>query len=281
MSSWTFLLLELTSTLFLLLFPSTDILVDTCAICKNQIMDLCAPNVSLPLASREWARSGRVEPELTHFPFSRPRSRSYRHRVPSQPGVGNKRGVHRRLGSVQRESVVPVLRESAREGGRRDDLVAREDREPQIHSLSSTGALWSGQGLLRWLVFLLLFPSLRPNGSSNSRSLVAFLTRYYLPLRFPPSRPQHAFHFHCISRWLKTRQGWCLPSLHFLSTPPPPPLPLVSNPFPSASWLAFLLTFPPPSSTVCPLDNRDWELQRFVLSSLTFFPSLHPPPRLP
>ena len=50
-----------------------------------------------------------------------------------------------------------------------------------------------------------------------------------------PQRCNHAFHFHCISRWLKTRQvGNCLPFFHTWST-----------------------------SQVCPLDNRDWEFQKY------------------
>jgi hypothetical protein len=76
-----------------------------------------------------------------------------RHRMSSKPGLSNYRGMHRRVGPVQR--TYPTILASAHE----------------------------------------------------------------FTLTIEAATKQHAFHFHCISRWLKTRQ-------------------------------------------VCPLDNREWELQK-------------------
>ena len=33
----------------------------------------------------------------------------------------------------------------------------------------------------------------------------------YINCKLQKANPQHAFHFHCISRWLKTRHGKSLP----------------------------------------------------------------------
>jgi hypothetical protein len=66
------------------------------------------------------------------------------------------------------------------------------------------------------------------HGGSATYALLLCSPR--LTCRFSPL--QHAFHFHCISRWLKTRN-------------------------------------------VCPLDNREWELQKFVSLPILYFPLMN------
>jgi hypothetical protein len=65
-----------------------DIVVDNCAICRNHIMDLCKPC--------QLAVSG------TFDGF-------YRHRMSSQSRVFNERGMHCRMGYLQRKSREFVL----------------------------------------------------------------------------------------------------------------------------------------------------------------------------
>ena len=69
-------------------------------------------------------------------------------------------------------------------------------------------------------------------------NLVLSFPTFRLHKTEPLHRCNHAFHFHCISRWLKTRQvkGGIL---------------LVPN------WFTFFIP------QVCPLDNRDWEFQKY------------------
>jgi RING-box protein 1 len=72
---------------------SWDIVVENCAICRNHIMDLCSSSVVSRSATTQLAK----------LPASH-----CRHRMSSQPGQRCLRGVHRRLGNLQRWFTIPT-----------------------------------------------------------------------------------------------------------------------------------------------------------------------------